>query len=83
MKTKPVIKSKTINSILVIAVIVILNLLGIGEAEIGKTYDTITSNTSKTETTKDLVTLAAAGMAFYGRMNAKTKLGGKGDGDED
>ncbi len=83
MKTKSALKSKTIRAILTAAVIVILNLLGVGEEQVGKTYDTITEQTGGgTETAKDIGLIGALGWAFYGRMKADTKLG-KGDDDED
>ncbi|KKL56674.1 hypothetical protein LCGC14_2243050 [marine sediment metagenome] len=66
---KPKLKSKTLNSILIAAVMVILGMLGVGEKEIGQTYDTITQSTGEgTEAAKDLATLAALGGAYYGRL---------------
>lgn len=83
MKTKPFFKSKTVNSALVIIVIAALNLLGIGEAEIGATYDTITTNTgTTTESAKDLTALVAGAVAIYGRFRADTKLGKAGDNED-
>ena len=64
---KPVFKSKTINSSLVIILIAIMSLLGYGENEVAKTYDQLGKET-KTETTKELVTLGAGAFAVYGRM---------------
>jgi len=69
MKKKPY-KSKTIDSILVIILITVMSLLGFGEEEIAKTYDTI-GQEKKTETVKELVTLVAAGGAIYGRYKVK------------
>ena len=69
MKKHPI-KSKTINSALVIIMITVMSLLGIGEEEIAKTYDQL-GQESKTETTKELVTLIAAGGAIYGRYKVK------------
>ena len=63
---KPVFKSKTVNSSLVVILMTAMSLLGIGEEEMARTYDTI-GKESKTETTKELVTLIAAGGAIYGR----------------
>ncbi len=75
---KPKLKSKTLNSILIAAVMVILGMLGVGEKQIGQTYDTITQSTGgQTETAKDLAMLAALGGAYYGRLRV-----GKGK-DED
>ena len=71
MKKHPL-KSKTINSTLVIIVMVCLSLLGVGEEKIGNTYDTITDSIGQsTESVKDLVTLIAAGGAIYGRFKVK------------
>lgn len=64
---KPVFKSKTVNSTLVVILMTVMSLLGIGEEEIAKTYDTI-GKESKTETTKEIVTLGAAAFAIYGRL---------------
>ena len=72
---KSVFKSKTINSTLVIIAMTIMSLLGIGEEEIARTYDAI-GKESKTETTKEIVTLIAAGGAVYGRLRV-----GKGKND--
>lgn len=69
MKKHPL-KSKTINSALVIALLAIMSLLGIGEEEIARTYDTI-GQEKKTETTKEVMTLLAAGGAMYGRYKVK------------
>ncbi len=78
MKSKPLFKSKTINSALVCAIIIMMNLLGIGEEKIGETYDTINDHVgSKQETTKDIVALGSLVGVVYGRLNAKTKIGGK------
>lgn len=75
---KPKRKSKTLNSILIAAVMVILGILGVGEEKISQTYDTITESTGgQTETMKDIATLAALGGAYYGRIKV-----GKGK-DED
>lgn len=83
MKRKPVFKSKTVKAILTAAVIVLLNLLGVGEEQIGKTYDTINDHRGRqTETAKDIGLIGTLAWAFYGRMKADTKLG-KGANDED
>ena len=71
MKKHPL-KSKTINSTLVIIVMVCLSLLGVGEKEMGKTYDTITTETNNNvDVSKDIITLIAAGGAIYGRTKVK------------
>ena len=75
MKSPEALKSKTIRAILTAAVIVILNLLGVGEEQIGKTYDTIHDHRGKqTETIKDLGLMGLLGYAFYGRNVAKGPL---------
>jgi len=67
---KPVIKSKTMQGIAVIAIIALMNLLGVGEEQIGDTYDTIVNvNGPQHETTKDIGLLVGAGLAYYGRLN--------------
>ncbi len=71
-------KSKTIRALMTGVVIVLLNLLGVGEEQIGKTYDTIHDTQGKqTETAKDLGLLGALGFAVYGRKVAKGPLGKK------
>ena len=68
MQTPEYLKSKTIRALLTAAVIVLLNLLGVGEEQIGKTYDTISDHKGKqTETAKDIGLIGALGYAFYGR----------------
>ena len=71
MKKHPL-KSKTIDSILVIALIAIMSLLGLGENEIAKTYDGL-GKEKKSETVKELITLGAAGSAIYGRYKVREK----------
>jgi len=69
---KKPLKSKTINSALVVIVIVCLSILGVGEKQIGQTYDAISDTTGQTtEGAKDLITLLAAGGAIYGRYKVK------------
>ena len=73
MKKSPL-KSKTIDSALIIIVIAILSLLGVGEAEVGKTYDTITTQTGKrTENAKEIITILGGAGAIYGRYKVKEK----------
>lgn len=68
---KPHLKSKTIRGILTVIVIVIMNILGVGEEKIGETYDTVTDATGqKTEAAKDIGLLAGAAFAYYGRTQA-------------
>ena len=65
---KPKWKSKTYRSLAVIVVILVLNFLGVGEEQIGQTYDTITDSTGKqAESVKDIVMLAGVLGAAYGR----------------
>ena len=66
---KPVFKSKTVNSTLVVILMTVMSLLGIGEEETKQTYDAVSNST--TETSKEIVTLVAAGFAVYGRMRVK------------
>ena len=78
MKTKSYLKSKTIDSLIVAVILIILNILGIGEAEPGKTYDTMLDMQGRqTEQIKNLLVLGALGGAAYGRANANTHLGKK------
>ena len=75
MKTPEALKSKTIRALLTAFVMVLLNVLGVGEEQIGKTYDKIHDHRGKqTETVKDLGLLGALGYAFYGRNVAKGPL---------
>lgn len=83
MKQPEYLKSKTVRAILTAAVIVILNILGVGEEQIGKTYDTIHDHRGKqTETAKDVSLMGALAWAFYGRSKAKGPLKFKEDKDE-
>ncbi len=71
MQKKPY-KSKTVVSACVVIVIALMSFLGVGEEQIGKTYDTISDTTGrKSESAKDLITLLAAGGAIYGRYKVK------------
>lgn len=84
MQVPEPVKSKTIRGLLTAAVIVILSLLGVGEEQIGKTYDTIHDHRGKqTETAKELGMLGALGYSIYGRSVAKGPLKWKkGENDE-
>ena len=75
---KSPIKSKTMQSMAVIVIIALMNLLGVGEEQIGDTYDSITDVTgTQTKTAKDIgLLLGSAGVA-YGRFSVK-----KGKDDE-
>ncbi len=72
-------KSKTINSAIVIAVIVLLNIVGVGREKITETYDTLTETTGqKTEIAMDLGKLAGCFGVVYGRFRVgKGKDSGK------
>ena len=75
MKSPEALKSKTIRGLLVAVVIVILSFLGVGEEQIGKTYDTIHDHTGETtEKAKDVGMLGALLYSFYGRSVAKGPL---------
>lgn len=66
---KPKWKSKTLNWILIAAVMIILGLFGVGEEKRSQTYDTITDATGqKAELAIELGKLAALGGAYYGRL---------------
>ena len=67
---KKIHKSMTMQSVLVIILISVMSLLGFGEQEIAKTYDQL-GEESKTETTKELITVIAAGGAAFGRWRVK------------
>ena len=73
MKKNPL-KSKTVNSALIIMLVAVMSLLGFGEAEIVSTFDGLGKNDqAQTETVKELATLLAAGGAIYGRYKVKEK----------
>ena len=75
MKQKAYLKSKTMRSLIILVVIVVMNILGFGEAEPGKTYDTMLDMEGRSsEQAKNLLLLGAAGGAAYGRVKADTKL---------
>ena len=69
MKKHPL-KSMTIQSTLVVILMTVMGLLGFGEEEIAEAYDQL-GQESKTETTKELITLVAAGGAVFGRWRLK------------
>lgn len=63
---------------MVLLLIVLMNIMGIGEAEPGKTYDTMLEMEGrKTEQIKNLLLLGGLGGAAYGRIKAETHLGKK------
>ena len=75
MDKKPYLQSNTIRSCLIIVVIVVMNMLGIGEQKPGQTYDSFNQETGvQMDKIKDIVLLMGAGGAAFGRMNAKTEL---------
>ena len=72
---KTALKSKTIRGLLTAVVIVILSMLGVGEKQIGKTYDTIHDHQGETtERAKDIGTLGVLLYSIYGRTVAKGPL---------
>ncbi|KKN73170.1 hypothetical protein LCGC14_0403430 [marine sediment metagenome] len=84
MKGPEALKSKTIRGLLTAAVIVILSLLGVGEEQIGKTYDTINDHQGKTtERAKDVGMLGAILYSVYGRSVAKGPLKWKKEDDNE
>lgn len=75
MKQPEALKSKTIRGLLTAAVIVIMSILGVGEEQIGKTYDSIhDTQGQKTETYKEVGMLGAILYSVYGRSVAKGPL---------
>ena len=73
MKKKPY-KSKTINSAIVIAIMVLLSIIGVGEKEISKTYDTIANQTgNKVENSINIIKLLGVVGVVYGRYKVKEK----------
>ncbi len=80
---KEIVKSKTIRGLMVGMVLILLNLLGVGEETIGKTYDTIHDHVGKkTETAKDIGLLGALAYSVYGRSVAKGPLKWKKEDDD-
>jgi len=78
-----VLKSKTIRGLLIAVVLVIMSILGVGEKEIGKTYDTIsTPKNNAVKETKDLGMLGALLYSVYGRSVAKGPLKWKKEDDD-
>ena len=73
---KPKLKSKTLNGVLVVALMLIMQILGVGEAERARTYDEI-GDDKKFDNTTELIGLGGAALAYYGRTRV-----GKGK-DED
>ena len=71
------IKSKTINSAIIIIIIGLMNLVGIGDKQIAETYDTMTDGKGTIEQVKDIGVVAGAIGVIYGRFRV-----GKGK-DED
>lgn len=81
METKQYLKSKTIRSLIICAIIVIMNVMGIGEAEVGQTIDTMNEMTGdRTQSIKDLLLLFGLGGAAYGRAVADKPLARKKKG---
>lgn len=79
MESKPYWQSKTVHSAIIIIVIAILNILGIGDATPGKTYDTMLDlEHREREQIKNLLLIGGGGGAIYGRAKADKRLGKKG-----
>jgi hypothetical protein len=64
------IKSKTINSAIIIIIIALMSLLGFGESEIVTTFDGL-GQQNQTETIKEVGTLLGAAGVLYGRFKVK------------
>jgi hypothetical protein len=81
METKHPLKSKTILFSLVTIIVAILNITGFGDQPTGQmTWKELSeSQSNKTEQVTDLLVLLGGGGAVYGRMKAKSKIGGRGD----
>ena len=78
MENKAYLKSKTIRFLVLAIIIVMTNIMGIGEAEPGKTYDTMTQmEGEEVEQVKNILMLIGIGGAGYGRAVAKEPLGRK------
>ena len=75
METKGYLKSKTIRFLVIAAVIVLTNIIGVGEAEPGQTYDTMTKmEGEEVEQVKNILLLLGIGGAGYGRAVADKPL---------
>lgn len=72
MKKNPL-KSKTINSALVIALVAIMSMLGFGEQEIAETYDSISQEKKSDLPIKEIITLIGTGGVIFGRFRVKEK----------
>ncbi len=78
METKEFLKSKTIRSLILILIVVVMNMMGIGEAEIGETYDTINQDGENgIGLIMNILMLVGIGGAGYGRAVADKPLGRK------
>ena len=78
METKAYLQSKTIRSLIIVFTIVVLNLMGIGEAEVGETIDSMGEMTGeRTENIKDILMMFGLGGAAYGRAVADKPLARK------
>lgn len=69
------IKSKTMLSGLVILIIALMSLAGVGEKQLGETFDTMTDVTrTQIDNGKEIIQLLGCFGVFYGRYKVK---GGK------
>ena len=78
METKGYLQSKTMCSLIVVFAMVVVNMMGIGEAEVGETIDSLVEMTGeKTVNIKDVLMLLGIGGAAYGRAVANKPLARK------
>lgn len=78
MENKGYLKSKTIDSAIIIIIVAVLNIVGLFEATPGQTYDTMLELQGRQkEQIKNLLLLGGSGGAIYGRIKATKRLGRK------
>ena len=78
MGKKAYLDSKTIKALIIIAAIVLINIMGVGESKPGDTYEGITNQNGRgVEQLKNILLLIGVGGAAYGRVTAKTELTSK------
>ncbi len=84
MKIKDNLKSKTVNSAILIIIVAVLNLLGLFEATPGQTYDTMLELENRSnEQIKNLLLIGGGAGAIFGRNNLNKKLGKKKEPDDE
>ena len=75
METKNLLKSNTVRGLILVAVPMLMQMLGIGMEEIQATYDTIGQNTDlDSGGIARIVQLIGLALAGYGRATAKQPL---------